>query len=92
MTTPGCWTKFDSSIATQLMPFAFDFDSAHRILRCRFRGRVTDEELTKYLRIVGQYVTLIRPRGGITDFSDANATSPPRAGLFTSAPCGRSRP
>jgi hypothetical protein len=52
------------------MPFAFDFDSANRILRCRFRGRVTDEELTNYLEIVGQYVILTLPRGGITDLSE----------------------
>jgi hypothetical protein len=51
------------------MPYKFDFDSTNRILRCRFEGRVTDEELANYLRIVGQYVALTGPRGGVTDLS-----------------------
>jgi hypothetical protein len=51
------------------MSYQFDFDSTNRILRCQFEGRVTDEELTNYLRIVGQYVALTGPRGGITDLS-----------------------
>jgi len=51
------------------MSFKFDFDSTNRILRCRFEGRVTNEEFTNYLRIVGQYIALTLPRGGITDLS-----------------------
>lgn len=51
------------------MSYQFDFDSSNRILRCRFRGRVADEDLTNYLRIVGHYVTLTLPRGGVTDLS-----------------------
>jgi hypothetical protein len=51
------------------MSYQFDFDSTNRILRCGFEGRVTDEELTNYLRIVGQYVALTFPRGGVTDLS-----------------------
>jgi hypothetical protein len=51
------------------MSYKFDFDSTNRILRCRFEGRVTDEELANYLRIVGQYVALTGPRGGMTDLS-----------------------
>ena len=51
------------------MSYKFDFDSTSRILRCRFEGRVTDDELTNYLRIVGQYVALTGPRGGVTDLS-----------------------
>lgn len=51
------------------MSYHFDFDSTSRILRCRFEGRLTAEELTNYLRTVGQYVALVRPRGGITDLS-----------------------
>ncbi len=55
------------------MSFKFDFDSTNQILRCRFKGRVTDEEFTNYLRIVGQYVALTLPRGGITDLSAVNS-------------------
>ncbi len=51
------------------MSYTFDFDSTNRILRCRFEGDVTDEEFAEYLQIVGQYVSLTGPRGGVTDLS-----------------------
>jgi hypothetical protein len=51
------------------MSYRFDYDSTNRILRCRFEGRLTAEELANYLRIVGQYVAQTGPRGGITDLS-----------------------
>jgi hypothetical protein len=80
------------------MSFAFDFDSANRILRCRFRGRVTDEDLTNYLRIVGQYVTLTRPRGGVTGLSKVSSWEVTTEALLTLArkppnepPMGRPR-
>lgn len=51
------------------MSYTFDFDSTNRILRCRFEGRVTDEEFTDYLLTVWRHVALTGPRGGITDLS-----------------------
>ena len=51
------------------MSYEFDFDSTNRILRCRFEGRVTAEELRDYLQIVGRYIAITGPRGGITDLS-----------------------
>lgn len=51
------------------MSYKFDFDSTNRILRCRFEGRVTADELRNYLRIVGDYVTQTSARGGVTDLS-----------------------
>lgn len=51
------------------MSYRLDFDSTNRILRCRFWGRVSDEEFANYLQTVWQYVALTRPRGGITDLS-----------------------
>jgi hypothetical protein len=69
--TTAITSQHKSSVdCNAIMSFAFDFDPANRILRCRFCGRVTDEEVTNYLRIVGQYVTLTLPRGGITDLSE----------------------
>lgn len=49
------------------MPYKFDFDSNHRILRCQFEGRVTNEEFAEYLPATWQQVARTDPRGGITD-------------------------
>jgi 3-hydroxyacyl-CoA dehydrogenase len=38
------------------MPHRFDFDSTRRILRGRFEGRVTDEELKEYYLAAGKHV------------------------------------
>src|SRR5580700_5455107 len=51
------------------MSYHFDFDSTHRILRCRFEGRVTDEELKEYYLAAGRYVALTDATFGITDCS-----------------------
>jgi hypothetical protein len=53
--------------------YHFDFDSKHRILRCRFEGRVTDEELKEYYLAAGRYVALTGATFGITDFSAADS-------------------
>lgn len=55
------------------MPHCFDFDSAHRILRCRFEGRVTDEELKEYYLAAGKYVVQTDAASAITDFSAADS-------------------
>ena len=51
------------------MPYQFDFDSNHRILRCQFEGRVTNEEFAQHLPTTWQHVARLDPRGGITDLS-----------------------
>jgi hypothetical protein len=81
-----------------LMSYNFDFDSTNRILRCRFEGRVTDEELTNYLLTVWRYDALTGPRGGITDLSAVTSFEITRERLRTLAswspvvpPLGRPR-
>jgi hypothetical protein len=49
--------------------YHIDFDSTHRILRARFEGRVTDDELKDVYRFGQEQVARIDPQAGITDFS-----------------------
>lgn len=51
------------------MSYHFDFDSTHRILRCRFEGRVTDDELKEYYLAAGRLVAAKDPTFAITDFT-----------------------
>jgi hypothetical protein len=51
------------------MPYHFEFDSTHRILRCRLEGRVTDEELREYYRDLEKYSLQQDPLSGILDMS-----------------------
>jgi hypothetical protein len=55
------------------MPYHFEFDSTHRILRCRLEGRVTDEELKEYYRDLEKYSVQQDPLGGILDMSAITA-------------------
>jgi hypothetical protein len=55
------------------MSYQFDFDSTHRILRCRFVGQVDDEELKEYYLVSPKYVALTNAAAGITDFSGADS-------------------
>jgi hypothetical protein len=55
------------------MSYRFDFDSTHRILRCRFEGRVTDDELKEYYLAAGRLVAVKDPKLGITDFTAADS-------------------
>jgi hypothetical protein len=52
------------------VPYTFDFDWKHRILRCRFRGRVTDEELREFYRAGYKHAFRTRPRAGLVDMSE----------------------
>jgi hypothetical protein len=47
----------------------FEFDSQNQILRARFDGRVTDEELMAFYGLATEHVARILPCVGITDFS-----------------------
>ena len=51
------------------MPYQIDFDSTNRILRARFEGRVTDEDLKSGYRFGQENVKRFDPLSGITDFS-----------------------
>jgi hypothetical protein len=51
------------------MPYHFEFDSTHRILRCQLEGRITDEELRGYYRDAERYATRTDPLAGILDMS-----------------------
>jgi hypothetical protein len=51
------------------MPYRFEFDSANRILFCRFEGRVTDEGLTNFYRMAPEYVASLDPLAGVVDLS-----------------------
>jgi hypothetical protein len=55
------------------MPYLIEFDAKNRIIRGRFEGRVTDEELKEYYREMTKYVALTGPCAGITDFSAATS-------------------
>ena len=51
------------------MPYQIDFDSINRVLRARFEGRVTDDDLKAGYRFGQENVTRFDPLSGITDFS-----------------------
>ena len=51
------------------MSYHFDFDSSHRILRSRFEGRVTDDDLKGYYLAAGRLVAAKDPTFAITDFT-----------------------
>ena len=52
------------------MPYQIDFDETNRILRARFEGCVTDDELREVYRFGQEHVTRFNPLSGMTDFSD----------------------
>ena len=57
------------------MSYQIDFDSTNRILRARFEGRVTDDELREVYRFGQGHVTRFDPLAGITDFSGVTAVA-----------------
>lgn len=64
-----CRLCYVSHGVIDLMLYSFDFDLAHRILRCQLHGRVTDEVLKECYRAIAEYVAQIDPRAGIMDLS-----------------------
>ncbi len=57
------------------MPYQIDFDATNRILRARFRGRVTDDDLKVVYRFGQENVTRLDPLSGITDFSEVTVVA-----------------
>lgn len=47
--------------------YKFDYDPASRTLRCRLKGRVTNQGLEEWYRVVSKYVARINPQAGIVD-------------------------
>jgi hypothetical protein len=56
------------------MPYYFEFDSNHRILRGSFVDHVTDDELVDYYHVAALLSDSLRPRAGVTDLSRATAS------------------
>lgn len=54
------------------MPYRFDFDPKKKIIRARFAGRVTDEELKAYYREAAAQVKSTGAQAGLIDFSKAS--------------------
>jgi hypothetical protein len=55
------------------MSYHFDFNSTHRIIRCRFEGRVTDQTMKESYELAAKYVELNAPCAGIFDMSAVTA-------------------
>ncbi|MGA8012504.1 MAG: hypothetical protein WB949_08770 [Candidatus Acidiferrales bacterium] len=51
------------------MPYHFEFDATHRILRCHLGGRVIDEELKEFYGDAEKLAAQTDPLGGILDMS-----------------------
>jgi hypothetical protein len=51
------------------MAYRFEFDSTNQVLRARFDGRITDQELKEYYKLAAQVYTRISPRSFIADFA-----------------------
>ncbi len=51
------------------VPFKFDFDPVHRVLRCIYTGRLTDDELRQSHADTARYVQRIDPLAAILDLS-----------------------
>lgn len=52
------------------MPYTFELDVTNGILRCRLRGRVTDEVLKDFFRVGAEHAARTRPRAGVVDLSE----------------------
>ncbi|BCA56471.1 hypothetical protein W02_36110 [Nitrospira sp. KM1] len=57
------------------MPYRIDFDPTHRILRVKFEGRATDDDLKTVYRYGQENVGRFDPQAGITDFSGVTAVA-----------------
>lgn len=51
------------------MPYHFDFDPIHRILRTRFDGQLTDEQMREYYAVASNLADSLDLSGGIMDLS-----------------------
>lgn len=51
------------------MPYRFDFDSTHQILRGQLEGHIDDEELVEFYKEIGRQCTRIGPQASVADCS-----------------------
>jgi hypothetical protein len=56
-------------LTVNLMPYQFDFDPTHRILRGRMLGPITDELLKRFYKDMRECLELVNPCAGVADFS-----------------------
>ena len=61
------------------MPYTFDFDWKHRILRIRFLGLFTDEQLRSYLRAAFKVNFHTQPAAAMVDMSEITTVKVTRA-------------
>ena len=52
------------------MPHYFEFDSIHKILRCRLEGDITDGSVKDCYLAAAQFAAATNPSVGLVDFSD----------------------
>ena len=57
------------------MSYQIDFDATNRILRARFQGRVTDDDLRDVYHFGQENVARFDPLSGITDFSEVTTVA-----------------
>src|SRR5690349_4103773 len=55
------------------MGSVFEFDSAHRVLLCSFKGRMTDGDLRDFHRDSTAYAQRMNPKAAIKDLSGVTA-------------------
>jgi hypothetical protein len=59
----------------------WDFDPVHRILRSKFAGKVSDEDLMNHQRMAAMLVKALDPRAAIIDLSRADPFEATPAGM-----------
>ena len=52
------------------MPYRFEFDKVHRILRACIQGIIGDEEVTKFRADIAKLISDIQPTACVVDLSD----------------------
>ncbi len=55
------------------MPYRFDFDSTHQVLRGQLEGRVSDQELVEFFKEIKREWARLSPQAGVADCSGLTA-------------------
>jgi len=56
------------------LTFGFQFDSAHRVMRCTFTGPITYEGLREYCKAVALHIRRADPVAVVLDFTPASTS------------------
>jgi hypothetical protein len=51
------------------MPYVFEFDQKHRVIRCTMTGPITDGDLLEYYKEAARYAEQTNALAGILDFT-----------------------